>query len=536
LRIAVIDIGTNSIHMLIAEILPNFTFEVIGREKEMTRLGDGTLATGYLSPDLMKRGLTTLKKLKYLAQAKGVQKIIAVATSAVREAQNGGDFLQQVFDETGIKVRVITGEEEGRLIYLGVKHSVELKKTNTLIIDIGGGSVEVMVVKPHKILFLKSLKLGAARTYDLFLTKQRKKDFDRLEEYAAELIKEYAAPILELGFSDAVGTSGTLNNLAAMAYYQHHPLDSDPPRNPSLSQEDLKEVYQRLRDSSPEERQGIKGLDPLRTDLILSGAAVTLSLMKGLKVENLMTCDKAIREGMIYDYIAHHRRKIKSEAEIPDVRRRSILKLAQKCDYDPQHAEQTARLALQIFDQTVSLHHLSAQDRELLEYASLLHDIGYHISYEKHHRHAYYLIKNVSMNGFSEEEVDVIAQIARYHRRSGPKKSHPEFIAQVKSVRQRIEWLAAILRIADALDRSHFSVVGSIKTKISKKSLLFSLTVTNDVEYEIWDARRKCDLLQALSGREIVFERGRIKSSRPSPLKSDWGSSKVEDGRRLKAV
>jgi len=521
MRLAVIDIGTNSIHMMIAEILPNFTFEVLSREKDMTRLGDGTLSSGYLSAAVMKRGLNTLKKFHYLAQMKGAQKIAAVATSAVRETHNGGDFLQRVLQETGIKVRVITGEEEGRLIYQGVKHSIDLpQKENTLIIDIGGGSAEILVANAHKILFLVSLKIGAARMKDLFLPKGTKKDFERLEEYLSSQVKEIAPQILELGFTQAIGTSGTINNLAAMAFFSENPSAGSTMRSPALSFESLKKIYRDLQESTSQERAQMKGLDPLRNDLILSGAAVAYVLMKALKIETLTACDKAIREGMIYDYIAHNRRKIKSETLIPDVRRRNILKLATKCDYGKVHAEHTARLSLQLFDQTASLHRIAAGDRELLEYASLLHDIGYHVSYEKHHRHAYYLIKNVSLNGFTDEETEIMAQTARYHRRSLPKKSHPEFLSLSKENRRRVEWLAALLRIADALDRSHFSVVQSVRVKIERKRIVFGLTASNDSEYEIWDANRKSDLFRELTGRDTLFRVERLKRQKPLNLSS----------------
>jgi exopolyphosphatase/guanosine-5'-triphosphate,3'-diphosphate pyrophosphatase len=519
-KIAVIDIGTNSIHMVIAEILPNFTFEVIGREKEMTRLGDGTLSSGYLSSEVMKRGLATLKKFQYIAQTKGVQKIIAVATSAVREAHNGGDFLQKIIREISLKVRIITGEEEGRLIYLGVKHSMELPKGNTLIIDIGGGSVELMVVSPDQILFLKSLKIGAARMRDLFLIKGSRKNFEHLEKHLEVLLKEVASPILELGFSQVIGTSGTLNNLAAMTYFSNSPSTESPPRNPSLGFEDLKKLYRRLQESTPEDRSKMRGLDSLRNDLILSGAAVAYVIMKTLKIETLTSCDKAIREGMVYEYITLNRRKITREIEVPDVRRRNILKLAAKCDYDKNHAERVADLSLQIFDQAPMLHHLAASDRELLEYSALLHDIGYYIGYEKHHRHAYYLIKNVSMNGFSEEEIEMMAQVARYHRRTVPKKSHSEFRSLPKSVRYRVQWLAAILRVADALDRSHFSVVQTVRIKRQKRGILFVLGATNDLEYEIWDARRKCDLFQELSEKEVFFKIEKTKGFKTLALRA----------------
>lgn len=506
MKVAVVDLGTNSAHMLLAEILPNDTFEVIGREKEMIRLGDGTLSSGYLSDELMDRGLETLKKFKFLAQSKGVYKIHAVATSAVREAVNGGDFLKRIQKETGIKVRVITGEEEGRLIYLGVKHATPLPSDHSIILDIGGGSVELMVVTPEEILFLQSLKIGVARLKDHFFQKFTRKEFAKLEEHVEDQIRDAVQTIRRLGFSEAIGTSGTLGNLAAMAFYAHQPGATSVPRSPSFTFEELKKLYEQLKNSSPEDRLERKGLDPLRSDLILSGAALAYVLMKELEIEKITHCDHALREGMIYRYIQKNRRKIKSEAEIPDVRRRNVLKLAHMCDYDRAHAHQVAKLALQIFDRTQVFHQLSSLDRELLEYSALLHDIGYHIGYEKHHRHAYYLIKNVTMNGFTEEEIDLIALVARYHRRAVPKKKHPWYGALPKQARRRVKWLAAILKVADALDRSHFSVVESVKPRIYSRNIIFQVAASDDCEYEIWEATHKCGLLKGLVKQPIVFK------------------------------
>jgi exopolyphosphatase/guanosine-5'-triphosphate,3'-diphosphate pyrophosphatase len=505
LKIAVIDIGTNSIHMLMADILPSFYFEVIGREKEMTRLGDGTLTNGYLSQEVMDRGLITVKKFYHLAQTKGIRKIIAVATSAVREAHNGGDFIRAIYKEIKLKVRVITGEEEGRLIYLGVKNSVELKRENTLIIDIGGGSAEIMVVTPKRIHYLVSLKMGVARLKELFLKTESPKALEKLEKFVSALLQPVAPAVAKLGFRQVIGTSGTLNNLAAMASFLLSGNSEASQKSNRLDFEDLKKLYRFLRGATSEERARLRGLDPKRTDLILGGAAVTYVLMKTLGIENIAICDKAIREGMIYDYIERNRTKITREATVPNVRRRNVLRLAAKCKSEPSHAEQVARLTLQLFDKTQVIHNLGPTDRELLEYAALLHDIGYHISYEQHHLHAYYLIKNVTMNGFSEEEIDILALSARYHRGPVPKKSHDAFVHQPKSVKRKVQWLSALLRLADALDRTRFSVVANISLRIKKKSLQFILHARNDAEYEIWEARRKCDLLEKLSGRKVAF-------------------------------
>ncbi|MCE9625035.1 MAG: Ppx/GppA family phosphatase, partial [Deltaproteobacteria bacterium] len=453
------------------------------------------------------------------------------ATSAVREAHNGGDFIRKVMKDTKIRVRVITGEEEGRLIYLGVKHSMELPEGNTFIIDIGGGSVEILVVNPQRILFLKSLKLGAARLKQLFLQngENPEKEIRRLEKHISGQLKNLIPHIKQLGFQHAIGTSGTLNNLAAMTYYAKNKGQETTPRNGSLEYSDMKELYQRLVHSSPEERMGMKGLDPLRNDLIVSGASVAIGFMKALRIEKLNLCDKAIREGMVYDYIARNRFKLKSEENIPDVRLRNVLRLASKCNYEKSHAEHCGKLAAQIFDQTLRLHKLGGMDRELLGYAALLHDIGYHISFSRHHHHAYYLIKNSRMNGFSDEEIDILALIARYHRRGTPKRSHAEWAALPKTARRRVAWLAGILRIADALDRSHFSVVESVEVKIKKKSIAFSLSAQNDAEYEIWDAKQKCDLFEKLSGRDLFFwlkEKSGV--TRPKVLSPSWDRENLE--------
>lgn len=516
MKIGVIDIGTNSVHMLMAEIMPNYTFEVIGREKEMIRLGDGTLSSGRLNADKMSLGLETLKKFKFLAQNKGVQRIEAVATSAIREAKNGGRFIERVRRQTGIDVHVITGEEEGRLIYLGVKHSVPLSSEPTLIIDIGGGSVEIMVVTPEKILFLTSLKIGAARLYELFLKKPKSKAFQKMEKYVRIQLQEVCQSIQEIGFHQVIGTSGTLNNLGAMAHYLEAEPEMSIGRKALLTRKDLGVLYEKLQDSSAEERLDWKGLDPRRSNLILGGVGAAWVLFQELGIQEMQLCDQAIREGMVYRYIQDNRRRIRSEAEIPDVRRRSILKLAHQCDYQREHAHQTAKLALQLFDRTQNLHQLSSLDRELLEYAVLLHDIGYYISYEKHHRHAFYLIRNVSLNGFSEEEVDIMALVARYHRKGDPKVSHPVYRDLSKPVRFRIRWLAALLKIADALDRSHFSVVEEIKVRNYAHKIVFYLEVKSDAQYEIWEAEQKSKLFKRLTRRELEFKSKTLSKRRVS--------------------
>jgi len=531
MKIAVIDIGTNSIHMLIAELLPNFTFEVIGREKEMTRLGDGTLSSGILSAKLMQKGLQTLKRFQHLAMSKGAQKIVAIATSAVRESKNGGDFIQKILKETGIQVRVITGTEEARLIYLGIKHSIQLNKEPSLMIDAGGGSVELIVGNNQKILLLKSLKMGVARLKDLFIKQHKPEEFKAIEQYVETSLKKILPSFKTLSYNQVIGSAGTLNNLAAMAHYRKEKESSTLPRNLTLTREALEELYEKLKKSTPEERLKMRGLDPKREDLITSGAALIFTLMKQFEVSEIQICDKAIREGVVYDFIAHNRVRIKTPYFIPNIRRRNIFRLAHKCDYERKHAEHVALLALKIFDQTQNLHQLNSTDRELLEYGALLHDIGYYISYEKHHRHAYYLIKNVHLNGFSEEEIDLLALMVRYHRKTNPKKSHPEHTALPKALRKKVEWLAALLKMADALDRSHFGLVEDLKITSEKTKIFFNLKIRDDAQYEVWDAKRRSVLFEKLAKKTVFFKT--IKNSKASidnPIKEEIKNLKYQAG------
>jgi exopolyphosphatase/guanosine-5'-triphosphate,3'-diphosphate pyrophosphatase len=335
-----------------------------------------------------------------------------------------------------------------------------------------------------------------------------------MEDYVRKEIEDSVASIGELGFQRVIGTSGTWNNLAAMAFYRNHAPEESMDPQPLLNSEDLQGLYQDLKGSRAEDRLEMKGLDPRRSDIILGGASVAWVLAKELKIPEIMAFDKALREGMIYSYIQKNRRKIRSEAEIPDVRRRSVLKLAHKCEYQREHAHQTAKLALMIFDKAQPYHGLTSLDRELLEYASLLHDIGYYISFEGHHHHTYYLIQNVALNGFSPEEIEIIALVARYHRRVSPKGNHVGYRDLSKGARRRVKWMAAILRIADGLDRSHFSVVESIRLRKYEKKLLFQLEATNDAEYELWEARQKADLFEKLMGLPLDIRVKRISNRR----------------------
>ncbi len=509
-KLAVLDIGTNSIHMVLAELEPDLSYKILDRYKDITRLGDGTFKTHRLPDASMRRGLEVIKTQVTLARNKGYKRIKAVATSAVREAKNGGEFLKAVSRETGLTVRVVTGQEEARLIYLGVRHSMELPADPVLIVDVGGGSVELIAGNRETMLQGQSLKLGAIRLKDLHLHRDPPSDV-MLEGLQQAIETEIASALQRFKvkeFSQMIGTSGMAGNLTEIIYLRRTEKTVPQLNLATVSRKELEEIEGLLREASVKERLAIPGLDPKRVDTLLPAAMVLRILMKQAGQDTLTISDKAIREGIIYDFMQRHQEGIRAEQEIPNVRRRNILHLAQQCQYPQAHSHHVAKLAVQLFDQTAALHKLGEREREWLEYAALLHDIGYLINPRQHHKHAYYLITQSGVDGLTAEEIELIANIARYHRRALPEVKHGPFEALSLKNRRAVQKLSALLRIADGLDRSQFSVVQRVKVRLGNP-VRMTLETTSDSELEIWAAQSRADLF------ERVFRRGLEFSVRP---------------------
>ncbi len=492
-RLAVIDIGTNSIHMVLAEIGKNFSYKIVDRIKEMARLGDGTFTSHKLSPEAMDRGLTVLRRFSLLATNKGFDPILPIATSAVREAENGGDFLKRVRKELGLRVRVITGKEEARLIYLGVRNSMDLSQSPAMIVDIGGGSVELMACTPKRLKFVRSLKLGAIRLKDQYLKTDPpdKRVIQRLEHMVAQALKKSLSKKSLSQLTQLVATSGMVGNLAEMIYLARTGRPISQLDMATITLEEIREIENLLRTLDVDKRLKIPGLDPRRVDTLYPGVLVLRLLMERIGLEQVCISDKAIREGVIYDFIQRHQEGLRAEREIPNIRRRQVLLLARRYQYPKVHAHHTVKLALSLFDQTQRLHQLGEREREWLEYAALLHDIGHHIRENKHHKHTYYLITHADLPGFSSEEIDIIANVARYHRRNPPKMRHKGFRRLHGEQRKLVMTLSALLRIADGLDRSHFSVIKGMKVELGDP-LRLHVAFREDPELELWTtARRK---------------------------------------------
>ncbi len=505
-KLAIIDIGTNSIHMVLAEILPDASFKILDRFKDVTRLGNGVFATRRLSDESVIRAMNVLKTLVTLARNKGFDRIIAVATSAVREAQNGGEFVTMIMEQIGLRVRVISGVEEARLIFLGVKNSIALTDGPALVIDIGGGSVELIVGNRDGLMHGASLKLGAIRLTEQCLPKTPPSEsmMRTLEAVVTTHLREVLESFKVKKFHSLVATSGMVGNVGEVVHLRHtgRPL---PQHNlATVSLKHIRNLETELARSSVKDRLAIPGLDPKRVDTLLPTTVVLRCLSELSGLQEITLCDKAIREGIIYDFIARHRDRLKAEQDFPDIRRRNVIGLARRCHAPEGHSLHVANLALQLFDQTKPEHHLEDQARTWLEYAAILHDVGYHINPRQHHKHAYYLIKHSDLDGLTAEDIDMVATIARYHRRALPTLKHDEFNNLSPRLQRTVKILASLLRIADGLDRTHFSLIQRLQVRLGKL-ITIDVHLTGDAEMELWAAKNRADLFEQVFRRRVQF-------------------------------
>jgi exopolyphosphatase/guanosine-5'-triphosphate,3'-diphosphate pyrophosphatase len=508
MRLAAVDIGTNSLHMIVVNVRADFSFEVIDREKEMVRLGAGGLDGRALTPEAMHTALQVLSKFKRLAESHRVDEVVAVATSAVREAENGGEFLKAIAEHTGIRARVISGTEEARLIHLAAAYGVGHPGEVAVAIDIGGGSVEITRGAGATVDAGRSFKLGVIRLTERFVESDpiSPRDERKLERHIEDELDEYLTEIVTTGFDRVIGTSGTILSLGAVVAAQQDGVAAGPLRNRRISAKQLRRVRKTMTSLAIAKRVRVPGLDPRRADLVVAGVVLLDTILRRLGASEITLCDLSLREGLVLDYVARHRKEIAQADRYPDIRRRSVIELAERCNYWPEHAHQIARLALSIFDQTRAVHGLTDKEREWLEYASLLHDIGVHISYERHHKHSYYLITNGHLRGFEPDEVRIIALVARYHRRAEPKRRHDGFADLGKHERGIVRTLAAVLRLAENLDRSHAQTITGIELHDRGDDVLLQLRTAGDAELELWAAMRHRAPLERLLGKPLRVE------------------------------
>jgi exopolyphosphatase/guanosine-5'-triphosphate,3'-diphosphate pyrophosphatase len=525
MRIAAIDIGTNSVHMIVVRVRTDLSFEVIDREKVMVRLGAGGLDGKALTTEAMNAALQALSKFKRLAESHRVDEVLAAATSATREARNGGEFLARIERETGIRPRVITGTEEARLIHLAAVYGVDVGTGRAVVIDVGGGSTEITLGNATAIQAARSFKIGVIRLTERFVQSDplSGRDERKLTKHILSEIGRHCDQITAIGFDRVIGTSGTILSLGAVAATAARGTTPAELRNLRVSAKQIRRLRKEIVALNPAQRLTVPGLDPRRADLVVAGAVLLDTILRRLGAEELTLCDLALREGLVLDYIRRNRRQIAQVDKIPDVRRRSALELAERCNYYAEHAQQVIRLALALFDQSRAVHGLTDREREWLEYACLLHDIGGLISYAGHHRHSYYLIKNGDLRGFHPDEIEVIALVARYHRRGTPKRSHDEYASLSSSLRKTVRTLSSILRVAESLDRSHAQAITGLELRDRGDDVLLLVHTATDAELEVWATNRHLQPFEKLLGKPVRLESATIAPpavvSAPSPRK-----------------
>lgn len=507
-RMAAIDVGTNSIHMIVVESRRH-GYRVIDKEKQMVQLGRDSLEGRPLTAEAVERGVSTLRTMAEIARRWNVDDIVAVATSAVREAPNRRRFLSAADQSAGIKVRVISEEEEADYIYRAVRSAVDFHGGTALTVDIGGGSVELIVGTAEEVFYTHSEPLGALRLAQKFGLEGKTDDrtLEKCRKAVRKSLKKAMARIASLGFDFIIGTSGTIMTLAVIAA---EPDEGDTVSSGLrwLSRSRLGALIDQLAALDLDERANVFSLDARRASTLLAGAVVLEQIMDALEIEHLRACDAALREGVVEQMLERWRQDGNGAAgsSAGSVRRASVMDLAERSHVDRAHAAHVARLALRMFDQSQELHMLRTGERTLLEYAALLHEVGTHVSFQKHHEHSYYVISHAGLRGFTADQVSIIANVARYHRKSLPQSDHEGFTQLSPAQREVVQKLTAILRMADALDRGRRGAVRDVGVQVGAKRVRLKLRLRDHAGVELEAAQKKRKYFARVFDRKVELE------------------------------
>lgn len=490
--VAAIDIGSNSLKLVIVKAAASDSFTVILQERERVRLGHETLKTHQLSEQAINLSADAINKFRSIAENRKSDVIIAVATASVREAENSQYFVNEIERRTGVRVEVLSSLEEARLIGIAAAQNSNAQQTSLLNIDIGGGSTELSLMKngePHK---LFSMKLGAVGLTEKvnFSNPPRPKELEKLEIEIMSALDKPKRKIKDETWQISTGTSGTILNLAGL-------LSPTTGERSPIQLKKLILLNENLAKMTLEQRAELPSISRSRAEVIIAGGRILETIMRNLKIETLQPLGFALREGVIIDYL----REIEAESlpPVPDVedkRLRDVFAIGRRFGYEEKHALQAANLAEKIFDALASRYNLERHSRTLLSAAALLHDVGYHISHESHHKHSLYLIKHSEMTGFSETEKLIIANIARYHRGALPKDKHADFLALGEKDRETVLKLGAILRLADALDRGYENRIKDVRFTSNSQFLYLELSGEGSFVTEKQAVEMKKDLFE----------------------------------------
>jgi exopolyphosphatase/guanosine-5'-triphosphate,3'-diphosphate pyrophosphatase len=501
-RLAAIDIGTNSIRCIVVEVEANDTIRVVGDEKAQVRLGEGLYASGKISREAWVRAEEALQRMVLIAQGLGVDVIEAVATSAVRQAKNGARFLREMQRITDLDIQLISGDEEARLAALSARYNFDLDGSRYAVIDIGGGSVEVITGVGSHLSEIISLDLGAVYLTETFLGSDPLTDqqFKQLRKHIRRELK-HQAPGGGMPISAVIGSGGTLTNIGGMVMAMRGEKFDSVHRYEVLRSE-VVHLLAMLRRKDLKARAATPGLDPARADIIVAGITVTNELLRHFGCNLLRINHKGIREGLILASLEKHGL---IATRLPQVDwRASVEQFAKSCHFDEEHSRHVWMLAKRIFAELAGPFGLGETEERLLEAAALLHDVGYFINYDQHHKHSYHLVRHANLFGFTPREQELVANLARYHRKSPPKKKHDNFARLLPADQDLVRKLGGILRLADGLDRCRTGRVREIRCQLDHETLAIQLLGEGDLSVEIYGGQSKGDLFEEAFGRILT--------------------------------
>lgn len=515
MKLAAIDIGSNSIKLAVVDAAASDSFAVLAREKEPVRLGHNTLSQGHLSPNAIERAADCIRRFRSIAEARGAEQVIAVATASVREADNAVEFINEIESRTDVRVEILSPIEEARLIGLAASRGCVPHEASLINVDIGGGSTEISLVKDGVPLTLFSVKLGAVGLTERFITSDpvKAKELRAVKNEIAAALERPGRELRDSIWQHATGTSGTILAIGEALRLRllrnaENKSQGAQPAGTEIPLSRLERFNVRLAEMNIADRRSQPGISAQRSEIIIAGGQILEGVMRALGINVLRTCDWALREGVIIERL----RELEAESRPPvpdmaDQRLRGVHAVGRRFGYEEAHAFHVAKLAETIFDQLAPLYKLARRERILLSAAALLHDLGYHIAHESHHKHSLYLIKCSELTGFSEAERLVIANIARYHRGPTPKERHPDFAILNQADRETVCRLGAILRIADALDKSYDFRVKDVRCSRDGQTVHIQLSSSLNCEKEIVAAEQKGDLFESAFNCRLSFSK-----------------------------
>jgi exopolyphosphatase/guanosine-5'-triphosphate,3'-diphosphate pyrophosphatase len=499
--IAAIDVGSNAIRLAIATVDPAGHYQIIHTAREPVRLGHDVFSIGRISDSTRRAALEAFRRFREQLSKYSVTRFKAVATSALREAENGEAFAALVSKRYRIPISIIGPEEEARLVHLAVKEHVQLNGKIAMLVDIGGGSVEISLGNKSGIISTQSYAMGSVRL--LQILDQRRltgTQFNQLvNRYVDVTNKRLKKELGSQKIETCIGTGGSIESIGEIRRQLFNKRNTS-----KISIRELASVAKQIQSLSVEERVRTFNLRPDRADVISPAAVVLQKILHQAGVREILIPGVGVRDGLLLEIlweIVYHGKHIDRDQVMG-----SALQFGRKYSFDEPHGLSVSRLALQVFDQTRSVHNLDGESRMLLEVASLLHDVGQYVGVSNHHKHTFYLLQAGPIIGLSSLQVDLVANIARYHRKSTPRLDHEPFRMLSLKNRRVVSILAAILRVADAIDRQHADCVQTVNLTFKRQKVVFRLRGKGDLLLAKWALAKRCDLFQEIFGKVVIEE------------------------------